>query len=274
MSQLTAIQGQISSIDERVQKTEAAVAGQTIDRAVSQETLTQTPPTSVASNLDQVTNDSVVPTTDFLNSNAAIQRQVDARLLEYGSIAARNVPGKLKSQRGGHGVPIKRFVPWPQNYVLVGPNKERPTYDSLKPSQWTSGVIRAALDLPMAEREKKFEYIANLMEDASDFGFESAKACHAVVLTTMEADKLTWLDTDGLDRARRHHAQRPAPRGGNDSNDSGQQTAKNSMLCKFYVEGTCNKGKSHWKNGMFYKHNCQICGAAHPNKSCKPKAKN
>ena len=46
------------------------------------------------------------------------------------------------------------------------------------------------------------------MEDASDFSFENAKACHAVVLTTMEADKLTWLDTDGLGRYRQFHAQR------------------------------------------------------------------
>ena len=44
LSQLTAIQGQISSIDERVWKTEAAVAGQTTDRAVSQENLTQSSP--------------------------------------------------------------------------------------------------------------------------------------------------------------------------------------------------------------------------------------
>ena len=46
------------------------------------------------------------------------------------------------------------------------------------------------------------------MEDAADFTFENAKACHAVVLTTMEADKLDWFDTAGLDRIRRSKAQR------------------------------------------------------------------
>ena len=40
------------------------------------------------------------------------------------------------------------------------------------------------------------------MEDASDFGFENARNCHAVVLTTMEADKLDWSNTNELDRIR------------------------------------------------------------------------
>ena len=34
------------------------------------------------------------------------------------------------------------------------------------------------------------DYLGNLMEDASDFSWESAKASHAVVLTNMEADRL------------------------------------------------------------------------------------
>ena len=88
LSRLSDIQGQFTSMDERVRKMEAAVAGRTTDRAMSQESLTQTPASSVATNLDPVQNDNVVPTTDFLSTNAIIQRQVDARLLEYGSMAA------------------------------------------------------------------------------------------------------------------------------------------------------------------------------------------
>ena len=37
------------------------------------------------------------------------------------------------------------------------------------------------------------------MEDAPDFSWDSAKACHAVVLTNMEADRLNWTDTDKID---------------------------------------------------------------------------
>ena len=32
----------------------------------------------------------------------------------------------------------------------------------------------------------------------SDFAFKNARPCHAVVLTTIEADKLDWFDTNEL----------------------------------------------------------------------------
>ena len=75
------------------------------------------------------------------------------------------------------------------------------------------------------------EYLANLLEDASDFLFANAKACHAVVLTTMEADKLEWKDTEQLDRLRRQHAQKhPSPANSN----TNQTTSKNkiSEICR------------------------------------------
>ena len=53
-----------------------------------------------------------------------------------------------------------------------------------------------------------FDYFGNLMEDASDFSWESAKAPHAIVLTNMEADRLQWTDNEKLDPIRRPHAQR------------------------------------------------------------------
>ena len=44
------------------------------------------------------------------------------------------------------------------------------------------------------------------MEDAPDFSWDSAKACHAVVLTNMEADRLNWTDTDKIDHIYRTKA--------------------------------------------------------------------
>ena len=65
-----------------------------------------------------------------------------------------------------------------------------------------------ALDLSELDRISNLTYLANLLEDASDFNFESTKACHVVVLTNMEHDRFHWKDTDELDRCRRQHAQR------------------------------------------------------------------
>ena len=50
------------------------------------------------------------------------------------------------------------------------------------------------------------DYLGNIMEDAPDFSWDSAKACHAVVLTNMEADRLNWTDTDKIDHIYRTKA--------------------------------------------------------------------
>ena len=106
----------------------------------------------MAKNFD-LSNDTVVPSADFLRSNASIQQQVDARIKEYQVVGAHICQGKqLQSQRARHDVPIKRFVAWPHHYILTGDTKERISYDKLKPTQWMAGVLKAALDLPNDQR--------------------------------------------------------------------------------------------------------------------------
>ena len=43
------------------------------------------------------------------------------------------------------------------------------------------------------------DYLGNLMEDALDFSWDSAKACHAILLTNMETDRVSWVKTDKVD---------------------------------------------------------------------------
>ena len=118
-----------------------------------------------------------------------------------------------------------------------------------------------------------FSHLAHLMEDASDFGFENARNCHAVVLTTMEADKLDWSDTNELDRIRRSKAQRP-PTTIKKSSSENSDSEATSMICKFYLTNSCSRQGSHLTKGVFYKHKCQACGENHKNKSCISKQKN
>ena len=86
---------------------------------------------------------------------------------------------------------------------------ERPTYDDLTLTQWVSGFVCCIQEEKSdAAKECMLDYLGNLMEDASDFSWEAAKASDAIALTNMEADRLKWTDTDKLDRIRRAHAQR------------------------------------------------------------------
>ena len=83
------------------------------------------------------------------------------------------------------------------------------------------------------------------MEDAADFTFESAKACHVVVLTTMEADKLDWFDTDGLDRIRRSKAQRHPAQSKNVTFEKTSESENPSTH-------SCNRSGSHTTKGVLY----------------------
>ena len=64
------------------------------------------------------------------------------------------------------------------------------------------------------------DYLANIMEDASDFSWDLAKACHA---TRIVADRLSRTDIDKIDRIRRAHAQWQA---------SGAQTSASPLYFK------------------------------------------
>ena len=37
-----------------------------------------------------------------------------------------------------------------------------------------------------------FNYLVNLMRDASDFSWEAAKASHTIFLTSMDGQRLKW----------------------------------------------------------------------------------
>ena len=53
------------------------------------------------------------------------------------------------------------------------------------------------------------DYVIDLLDDATDFSWASAKASHAVLLCRMEQGEIgRWLKTKKIDRVRRAHAQR------------------------------------------------------------------
>ena len=146
-----------------------------------------------------------------------------------------------------------------------------------------AGALRGALDLPSKEKDHKLEYLASLLEDASDFSFESAHACHAVVLRTMEQDNCSWLDTNQLDRFRRNHAQRHSgqsqarpvrhnskQRKNGPKRGQGNSLGKGQKFCLYFNDGFCKVQKSHYSGGVFYKHACSSCSGDHAAVDCPP----
>ena len=282
LSRLQELGDKMDSMDRRVQKAEAAL-GQGSSQASSVLSFPHTTLPTVASHgIATETNgtESVVPALGYLRGNESLQSQVDKRLAELERINETATKGRNKSQRGGPGeVSVKRMVDWPQNFILTGSRKNRPTYDDLTLTQWVAGFVRCIQEEKSEEASAcMLDYLGNLMEDASDFSWESAKASHAIVLTNMEADRLQWTDTDKVDRIRRAHAQRHVGVGQNSTarpsllKKSKNGGSKNGLNCKYFQEGTCRFTSHHRSAGQYYRHVCENCEGLHVTRLCTQKS--
>ena len=188
-----------------------------------------------------------------------------------------NLPPEVElSHRGGPGeISVKRVVDWPQNFILTGTNKTRPTYDDLSITQWVAGFVRCIQEEKSeCNRASMLDYMGNLMEDTSDFSWEAAKASHAILLTNMEGDRIKWGDTDKTDRIRRAHARRHITTQGSVTRafkKSKTSSSKNGLICKYFQEGTCKFQSSHRSAGQYYRHVCEFCEGPHVSKLCNQK---
>ena len=150
--------------------------------------------------------------------------------------------------------------PGPKTLFWGGPNKGRVNYDSLSVYQWVSGFCQIVKEeLNPDNKHAMLDYISDLMDDAHDFGWNPAKASHAVLLCRMEEGKVAWQDTAKIDRIRRSHAQRAS------NAQSGTTLASKKSAdgnpCKFYQNLSCPQKGDHTTGGQNYKHICAICNS-------------
>ena len=160
--------------------------------------------------------------------------------------------------------------------MLGGNNKSRLSYDNLNWTQWVSGFAMIAREEQnTATKNAMLDYLSELMEDANDFSWQSAKASHAVLLCRMEEGKVEWGETSKIDRISRAHAQR-LPSQGTSTAPTRFKSDLKPVVCKFYQKGTCQQQKNHETGGIFYRHICATCFAIgkehrHMSKDCRVK---
>ena len=89
---------------------------------------------------------------------------------------------------------VANRVKWPHEYVLSGQSKDLVTYNQLSPIQWMAGFCRTIREEPDSKnKEFMLDYVINLLDDATDFSWASAKACHAVLLCCMQQGEVqSW----------------------------------------------------------------------------------
>ena len=191
-----------------------------------------------------------------------LQKKVDRRIrdLDQSShLSGSDNKLKHKSKRGGNvEVSVKRKVSWPHEPILGGVSRQRVTYDQLSLTQWVQGFCKNILEQKSSDSMIMVSYLSDLMEDATDFSWQGAKAAHAVLLCEMERGSLQWEDLDRIDRIHRAHAQKHV------SGRSGwskplDHSSRKPWYCKSYQLGTCVHPRDHESNGKIHKHICSFC---------------
>ena len=137
-------------------------------------------------------------------------------------------------------------------------------------------IIREEPDVKV--KNAMLDYVTDLMEDAQDFGWPSAKGAHALILCRMEEGKVNWSMSDKLDRLRRAHAQKIVTNPTTTRSSRGKMDTQ-GMVCKFFQTGKCIQKGDHTTNGQLYTHICAHCvtlGKRFPHalKDCRNKKEN
>ena len=111
---------------------------------------------SIVSESDSASDESIVPSLTVLKTSSDIQKQVDKRLHQLQEASASS-SGKndLKSKRGCNiDYVVKHKVAWPQDIILGGHNRQRLTYDQLNLTQWVQGFAQNILDKKSQKKTK------------------------------------------------------------------------------------------------------------------------
>ena len=269
---LSSVSSRLSAIEARIEKTEQHIHGGLLSTSQGSNPVAGWVLNSTSSLDDSdAEDDAIIPSAKFLKGSKNIQQAVDSRLLE---LAALNEQGKFKSQRlGKDQITVKQQIPWPQHYVLAGTAKNRITYDSLSVFQWISGMCAIIREEKQTKvRNAMLEYVSDIMEDAQDFGWASAKGAHALILCKMEEGKVDWSMTEKIDTLRQAQAQKIVV---NPSTSQGKKTGEmQGVPCRYFQTGKCTHKADHVTAGQLYKHICNFCHGSgkqlnHPFKDCR-----
>ena len=138
-----------------------------------------------------------MPNLSALRSSVSVQKQVNAHSRELESSQDETgmlTDRKIKSKRGGPvDILVKHKIAWPRKAILGGVKRSNLTYDQLSMSQWVQGFCKNILDESCEQkRESMIAYMADLMEDATDFFWQGAKAAHTVLCCELERGTVTY----------------------------------------------------------------------------------
>ena len=114
-------------------------------------------------------------------------------------------------------------------------------------------------------------FASDLYQNALNQGWAGARGAYKVIMTEMEAGRVSWEELNTIQDLRRQYAQRfiskPAtgysptgPSNGPLKGNSLKQADKgNRLACPAYQTASCTHSADHTVNGVRYRHICAYC---------------
>ena len=198
---------------------------------------------------------------DFLKNDDMVQRKV-RRQLEKLQGRQRTSSGKnLKSgiHRAGDCA-VKREIAWPHHHCFPGPNGQLPEYKDLSPLQFSIGFMGCLLEETSTSiRNNMLEYARHLLQDAIETNWTTARHAHMMVLQDIERGKVTWRDSDNIEKIRIRSTARVITTKPTSTSGKGHKHTGKEKICVGYNEGTCKQQGDHVLDNIIYKHACAFC---------------
>ena len=147
----------------------------------------------------------------------------------------------------------------------MGHLRARVTYKQLTQSQFVLGFLCSVQEeLDPFIRYNMVEYLTELFQNVCDFGWQSAKGAHLVVMTKMEERLASWADLKKINKIRKTYVRAIGTHNtGSDTSHTTNirkgQKKPSSMPCKEYQEGKCSKQSDHAIGLITHKHICAYC---------------
>ena len=223
---------------------------------------------------------STVPPLDLLRGAALDQQLVQSRMQEIREAATPKPAGEFTCC-SDNKKKKKIDIPWPQDFVFVGPSHIRLSYDQLSMDQFTLGFLKIVqIEKSPIVRANMVEYLTSLFHNIVDYAWAQVKGAHQMVLSNMEDGLLSWFDLKRCNKTRKAYLIAPAHQNKQEKTSKIDNTSSNALPapCRAFQTNQCTD-KEHLNESSVQKHVCAYClytysrWYKHSEASCKTKVR-
>ena len=237
---------------------------------------------------DNGANQEVTP--DSLHRNVQIMARAAERLAQFGaSQIATNENldihfGRGQGKKSGSQLlaseAIQARIDWPHFYARrMSAGRRKPVhYYDMKPEEFAHGFL-AMINAPKSvfDREIMLRLLEDLMQDATDFGWDNARDFYEMLGVDVERGQLRWEDANTIHMLRMTYCRTvfPEKRTGKEGQKGQSRAAPpGTRCCASYQRKTCDQQRDHPPFTHACSYCLRTCSAVfrHPEDECLRKA--